>query len=63
VGVLRAVEKSAVGPSCVLTIAHNNQHYLGTLAFDDEKFFKQICDILTRYIGEPISAIGSLDVS
>jgi hypothetical protein len=32
------------------------------LSFDDEEFFRQICGILTDHIGEPISAIGSLDI-
>src|SRR5918994_7954297 len=62
VGVLRAVEKDVVAPSCVLTVAHNDQQYLGTLRFDDEEFCNQISAILMGHIGEPISAIGSLDI-
>jgi hypothetical protein len=65
VGVLKAVEKSAVsppGPCCVLTVAHGDQDYFGSLSFDDEDFSKHIFDILTSHIGEPISAVGSLDI-
>jgi hypothetical protein len=65
VGVLRSLENSTVNlvPSCcLLTVTHNDQEYFGSLSFDDEEFFKRICGILTDHIGEPISAIGSLDI-
>lgn len=65
VGVLRSVENStvnAVAACCLLTVTHNDQEYFGTLSFDDEAFFHQFCDILKGHIGEPISAIGSLDI-
>jgi hypothetical protein len=32
------------------------------LRFDDEEFCNQISAILMGHIGEPISAIGSLDI-
>lgn len=66
VGVLKAVEKSGVsvlGGCWVLTIAHNDQDYFGTLSFDDEEFCHKISAILMGHIGEPMSAIGSLDIS
>jgi hypothetical protein len=65
VGVLTAVEKSGmspVGAGCLITIRHRDQDYFGTLSFDDEEFSNQIFDILSGHIGEPISAVGSLDM-
>jgi hypothetical protein len=65
VGVLIEVENSIVKPGgacCLLTIAHNDQEYVGTLYFDDEEFSDQIGAILKGHIGEPISTIGSLDI-
>jgi hypothetical protein len=39
------------------------QEYFGSMSFDDEEFLNQICDVLKGcHIGEPISAIGSLDI-
>jgi hypothetical protein len=64
IGFLKAVEKSSVSDAAcwVLTITHNDQDYFGTLSFDDEEFCKQISGILMGHIGEPMSAIGSLDI-
>ena len=31
------------------------------LFFDDEEFLNEVCDIL-RFVGQPISKIGSLDI-
>jgi hypothetical protein len=65
VGVLKAVEKSTVsslGPCCLLTVAHRDQDYFGSLSFDDEDFSNQMFDIFKSHIGEPISTIASLDV-
>jgi hypothetical protein len=61
VGVLIGVENSIVNPAgacCLLTIAHNDQEYVGTLYFDDEEFSHQISAILMGHIRDPISAIG-----
>jgi hypothetical protein len=49
-------------PHCDLVMHYNNQDYFGTLFFDDEKFLQKLCGILNAHTGEPISAIGSLDV-
>ena len=65
VGVLRAFEKSILSAGaccCLLTVAHNGQDYFGSLSFDDEEFSQKVCAILSDHIGEPISAIGSLDI-
>lgn len=43
-------------------VAHGDQDYFGSLSFDDEDFSNYIFDILNSHIGEPISAIGSLDI-
>ena len=32
------------------------------LFFDDEEFLNEVCDILRRFVGQPISKIGSLDI-
>ena len=39
-GVLRASEKSAIKPPGVC----KDQDYFGSLSFDDDEFFKQICE-------------------
>ena len=65
IGVLKTVDKSSVSDlaaCCVFTVAHNDQDYFGSLSFDDEEFCNQISGILMGHIGEPISAIGSLDI-
>jgi hypothetical protein len=65
VGVLTGVEIRSLElkpARCVLIIRYNDQEYFGTLSFDDEEFSHQIWDILKAHIGEPISAIGSLDI-
>jgi hypothetical protein len=65
VGVLTGVENGSLELKplhCILITRYKGQDYFGTLSFDDEEFFTQICDILKRHIGEPISAIGSLDI-
>jgi hypothetical protein len=66
VGVLTGVEIGSPElkpPHCILITRYNDQEYFGSLSFDDEEFFNQICDILNGHIGEPISAIGGLDIS
>jgi hypothetical protein len=66
VGILMRVETAAdntIAPHCVLVIHHNDQDYLGNLSFDDEEFLATVCAILNAHIGEPISTIGSLDIS
>ncbi len=35
---------------------------LRALFFDDEEFLNEVCDILQRFVGQPISKIGSLDI-
>jgi hypothetical protein len=65
IGTLTRVETAvanAIAPHCVLIIRYSNQEYLGNMSFDDEEFLKTVCGILNNHIGEPISAIGSLDI-
>jgi hypothetical protein len=65
VGVLTRVEianPEFKPPHCFLEMQYNNQDYFESLFFDDEKFLQKLCNILNAYIGEPISAIGSLDI-
>jgi hypothetical protein len=59
---VEAASKYLSAPHCVLVIQWNNQEYFGALFFDDESFGQTISNLLTRYVGSPISVIGSLDV-
>jgi hypothetical protein len=66
VGVLVRVEIGSGDvktPHCFLDIRWNNQEYFGVLFFDDQEFSKVLYDTVHRYIGWPISEIGSLDIS
>jgi hypothetical protein len=66
VGILTRVEiavENTIAPHCVLIMHHNEQEYVGSLSFDDEKFLKTICKLLRRHTGRSISAIGNLDIS
>jgi hypothetical protein len=47
---------------CAPSAEHNDQDYFGSLSFDEEQSFKRSAPFLMGHIGEPISAIGSLDI-
>jgi hypothetical protein len=66
VGTLARVEMgtlSLTAAHCFLVIKYNGRDYFGCLFFDDEQFYKEICKTLQTQIGQPISAIGSLDIT
>jgi hypothetical protein len=54
--------KSVKPSHCFLVIRSDDGDYCGALFFDDEEFLNEVCDILRRFVGEPISKIGSLDI-
>lgn len=65
IGVLREVySKPAnsiiIRPRCYLVIDHEGREYFASLLFDDLGFLETVCRLLQRYIGTPISSIGSL---
>jgi hypothetical protein len=65
VGILTRVETAVdntIAPHCVLIMHHNEQDYVGSLSFDDEKFLETVCKLLKGQIGKSISAIGNLDI-
>jgi hypothetical protein len=43
-------------------VEHEGQEYFASLLFDDLQFLEEVCRILPRHIGTPISSIGSLDI-
>jgi hypothetical protein len=64
VGILRylyAYESSS--NKCYLIIEHEEEHYIGTLLFDDATFCRQITSLLRQHIGRPIEEIGDLNLS
>jgi hypothetical protein len=46
-----------------LTIEHKDNEYIGTLVLHDAEFHRQIHALLLGHLGEPLTKIGSLDVS
>ena len=65
VGTLKRVEYGSsitTDPHLFVVMAFNNQEYVGTLHFDEERFLENISHTLAAHIGQPLSEIGSLDI-
>jgi hypothetical protein len=61
-GRVECVSSSPMGPHCSIVMNLNNQEYVGTLHFDEERFLETISHTLAAHIGQPLSEIGSLDI-
>ena len=66
VGTLKRVEpksaNSLLPTRCHLVMEYRGQEYVTTLYFDDLDFYQGVCKALQAFVGQPISAIGSLDI-
>jgi hypothetical protein len=49
--------------SAFLVIEHENEHFVGSLIFDDVTFCWEIAMLLQNHIGHSIEEIGSLEVA
>jgi len=65
VGILKDVFLSRIEPRSRLYLIMEYEHteYMGCLLFNDPTLCGQICELLNKYRGSPISDIASLDVS
>ena len=65
IGILTKVELSNILPAdrCFLYIEHEGSFYIGCLLFDDTNFCGQVATVLNNHCNQPISEIGSLDIS
>jgi hypothetical protein len=64
VGILRYIHAYDKVPNkCFLVIEYKEEHYVGTLLFDDVTFGHQITTLLRQHIGRSIEEIGDLDLS
>lgn len=63
IGVLKHVLGQSSKNTCFLLIAHDDEHYLGALLFDDLLFCQQICKLLQTCTGLTIKEIGDSDLS
>ena len=61
VGVLIYVYSVSDSRKCFLVIEHENEHYTGTLLFDDAKVCHQVAQCLQHHRGRSIKEIGDLD--
>jgi hypothetical protein len=64
IGVLRDVLSSQVQPSSriYLIMQCEGEEYMGCVLFNDSAFCSQICELLKRNCGKPLSEIGSLEI-
>ena len=46
-----------------LSMEHKSERFFAVLAFDDEKFTKQLYHILLQHTGRSVREIGDMDVS
>jgi hypothetical protein len=65
VGILRDVFLSQVEPRSriYLIMEHEATEYMGCLLFNDPTLCRQLCELLNRHCGYPISEIGNLDLT
>jgi predicted oxidoreductase len=63
IGILVNADCDRSGRKCYLTIDFENQRYLGTLLFTDDKMCWFITKILKNRIGRSIEEIGNIDLS
>lgn len=62
-GNLRDVRLStATNSRCFVTMEHEGANYLTSLDFDDENFCHHFVDLLKQHYGEPLTAIGDIEV-
>ena len=47
---------------CYLVIAHDGEHFVGPLLFDDPEFGKKIAGLLQANIGRSLKEIGDFDL-
>jgi hypothetical protein len=62
-GVLRYVLHFGKSTNILLVIDHENQLFVGTLLFSDDRFCDHIATLLKTNIGRSIKEIGDLDLS
>ena len=62
VGTLEDVRRSVLDNQCYLVIQYNGSRYVGVLQCDDRKFFEKVYGCLSQSCGQPIHAIGELDI-
>jgi hypothetical protein len=61
-GVLENVRLSAVNSCAILvSVSCSSGRYISYVLFDDANFCHQICELLKRHFGSPVSTIGELD--
>jgi hypothetical protein len=53
---------AAMNSRYFITIKREGAIYLTSLDFDDENFCRQFVDLLKQHYGEPLTAIGDLEV-
>ena len=65
IGVLKTVQPSSIQPADrrFLHIDHEGSSYIGCLMVDDQAFYNQVVTLLKNHCNQPISEIGSLDIS
>jgi hypothetical protein len=61
-GVLIYVYAAADSRKCYLVIEYENEHYTGTLLFDDARSCRQVTQFLQHHRGRSIKEIGDLDI-
>jgi hypothetical protein len=62
-GILIYVHAATDSTKCDLVVEYENENYIGTLLFDEEKFCHQVAALLRQHIGSSIEEIGDLDLS
>jgi hypothetical protein len=63
IGTLVNADSDRTGKKCYLTIAFENQRYLGTLLFSDDRMCWFVTRTLKNRIGLSIKEIGDLDLT
>jgi hypothetical protein len=65
IGILKEVRMTTAPhmTKLFLLIEHDKRLYMGVTIVEDAAFGRQVHDLLQHHLDEPISAIGSLDVS
>jgi len=65
IGILRKVEPLDILPvdRCFLYIEHEGSWYIRCLMVDDQAFYNQVVTLLKNHCNQPISEIGSLNIS
>ena len=63
IGILKYAQTDRrLSNKCFLVIEHGDEHYNGTLSFDDTRFFLLVSHLLKNHVGRPIKEIGDLDL-